>query len=88
MTDKYDSNSGDYSSYTDNFKRQTMVDVKSVECLDGDLDESSQVNSTKAGDYVRELLAEKLSIDHVKQPNVARLIDQGMYYLCIGLSES
>lgn len=78
MTDRYDSNGGDYGSYPDNFKRKTMVDVKSLESLDGDMDESNQANSTKAGDYVRELLAEKLSIDHVKQPNVCRLIDQGM----------
>lgn len=74
MVDKYDSN-GDYSSYTDNFKRKSISE-KVTESIDGDNEESNPANQ-KAGEYVRELLAEKLSIDQNKLPNSTRLLDQG-----------
>lgn len=74
MADKYDSN-GDYGSYTDNFKRKNMPDTI-TESIDGDNEETNSLNQ-KAGEYVRELLAEKLSIDQNKLPNATRLIDQG-----------
>lgn len=73
MADKYDSN-GDYASYTDNFKRKNMPDTI-TESVDGDNEEANALNQ-KAGEYVRELLAEKLSIDQNKLPNATRLIDQ------------
>jgi hypothetical protein len=74
MADKYDSN-GDYGTYADNFKRKSIVD-KLNEAGDGENDESNPA-AQKAGEYVRELLAEKLTIDQNKQPNACRLIDQG-----------
>jgi KH domain-containing RNA-binding signal transduction-associated protein 3 len=73
MADKYDSN-GDYGTYADNFKRKSIVD-KLNEAGDGENDESNPA-AQKAGEYVRELLAEKLTIDQNKQPNACRLIDQ------------
>ncbi|KAJ8976371.1 hypothetical protein NQ317_003225 [Molorchus minor] len=73
MNDKYDSN-GDYPSYTENFKRkETSDNMKDVD--DGENDESNS-GSQKAGEYVRELMAEKILIDQNKHPNAARLLDQ------------
>ncbi|KAJ8938040.1 hypothetical protein NQ318_013948 [Aromia moschata] len=69
--DKYDSN-GDYS-YPENFKRKEMSDK--VEENDGENEENQA--STKTGEYVRELMAEKISIDQKKLPNAVRLLDQG-----------
>lgn len=74
MADKYDSN-GDYGGYTGNFKRES-VSEKGNDGTDGENEESNPA-AQKAGEYVRELLAEKLSIDQNKHPNAARLIDQG-----------
>lgn len=74
MVDKYDSN-GDYGSYTDNFKRKSMSDKLSEP---GDLEnDESNPAMHKAGEYVRELLAEKLNLDLNKQSHAARLIEQG-----------
>lgn len=41
--------------------------------------EDKDYQSDKAGEYMRELLAEKLAIDPQKWPNAMRLIDQGQY---------
>ncbi|CAH0550848.1 unnamed protein product [Brassicogethes aeneus] len=73
MTDKYDSNE-DYGSYGENAKRKSAGD-KGPDSIDLDNDESNPANN-KAGEYVRELLAEKISIDQNKLPNATRLIDQ------------
>lgn len=42
----------------------------------GDM-ETNQVDSVKAGEYVRELLKEKMSLDPAQWPNAMRLVDQG-----------
>ncbi|KAJ8925376.1 hypothetical protein NQ315_009207 [Exocentrus adspersus] len=73
MADKYDSN-GDYASYSDSFKRKNMPETAS-ESIDGESEEPNALNQ-KAGEYVRELLSEKVSIDQNKYPNAIRLIDQ------------
>lgn len=72
MADKYDSN-GDYSGYGGDFKRKGSSDK-----LNSNEDESDDQNpaAQKAGEYIRELLAEKLVLDQTKFPNAARLIDQ------------
>lgn len=78
MADKYDSN-GDYNNYSgsnsSDFKRKSTSDMKddSQDCEN----EESNPSSQKAAEYVRELLSEKISLDHGKWPNAARLIDQG-----------
>ncbi|XP_049826743.1 KH domain-containing, RNA-binding, signal transduction-associated protein 2 isoform X2 [Aethina tumida] len=73
MTDKYDSN-GDYAAYGDNFKRKSNAAEK-IEIEDVDNEEANP-QSQKSGEYVRELLAEKISIDQNKFPNATKLIDQ------------
>ena len=78
MGDKYDSN-GDYGNYTSDFKRKSMSD-KVSDVQDGENEESNPA-SRKAGEYVRELLSEKLSLDQSKYPNASRLVDQGMFMI-------
>lgn len=39
--------------------------------------ETNQADSVKAGEYVRELLKEKMSLDPAQYPNAMRLVDQG-----------
>lgn len=75
MADKYDSN-GDYTSYPGDFKRKS-VSEKLNDITDGENEESNPA-AQKAGEYIRELLAEKLSLDQNKHANAIRLIDQGM----------
>ncbi|KAG5881145.1 hypothetical protein JTB14_020847 [Gonioctena quinquepunctata] len=67
MTDKYDSN-GDY--YAESFKRDKKGDGE----MSGEGEEN--LNSQKASEYVRELLAEKLELDQDKLPNAVRLLEQ------------
>lgn len=67
--------------YGDNFKR-ISTDAKSNENGTGnergsENQDSSMVNQ-RANDYVKELLGEKLTLDHHKQPNCMRLIEQGI----------
>lgn len=69
MANNYDSN-GDYESYGGDFKRKSGGP-------EGEAEESNPA-AQKAGEYVRELLGEKLSIDQSKHPNASRLIDQGI----------
>lgn len=78
MADKYDSN-GDYSSYPGDFKRKATSSEKLNE---NSPDENEEANpaAQKINEYIRELLAEKLSIDPIKQPHAARLIDQGRFF--------
>ncbi|KAF5275036.1 hypothetical protein FQA39_LY06973 [Lamprigera yunnana] len=72
MVDKYDSN-GDYSGYGGDFKRKGSSDK-----MNSNEDESDDQNpaAQKAGEYIRELLAEKLILDQSKYSHAARLIDQ------------
>lgn len=64
------SSNGDYK-----YQREDDVDLKPR--LDKDQDDKEhQVD--KAGEYVRELLQEKVELDTQKWPNAIRLIDQGM----------
>lgn len=69
MTDR--SSNGEYKYRDDN-----NAD-KPRSLLDKD-DKDSQADKT--GEYVRELLQEKLEIDSSKWPNALRLIDQGKNY--------
>lgn len=50
-------------------------DIKS-RMLDKESDEKDH-QIDKAGEYVRELLQEKLELDNQKSPNAIRLLDQG-----------
>lgn len=81
MVDKYDSN-GDYGGYAGDFKRKNPSSEKLNEIPPGDNEESNPATQ-KVNEYVRELLAEKLSIDPIKHPHAARLIDQGIFFLRI-----
>ena len=64
------SSNGEYNKY----QHDDDVDTKPRISLEKD-DKDSQVD--KAGEYVRELLQEKLELDTQKWPNALRLIDQG-----------
>lgn len=73
MAEAYEGNGDDFG-YTESsdFKRQNDISDKS----DND-DENDVPVSEKVEIYLRELLGEKVSIDH-KYPHAERLIDQGM----------
>lgn len=71
MTDR--SSNGEYKYRDDNADKPRSLSDKD--------DKDSQVDKT--GEYVRELLQEKLEIDSHKWPNALRLIDQGKNYLFI-----
>lgn len=45
--------------------------------MKNDVEMESQISPDKAGDYVRELLHEKQSLDSSQWPNALRLLDQG-----------
>ncbi|XP_076236730.1 KH domain-containing, RNA-binding, signal transduction-associated protein 2 isoform X4 [Calliopsis andreniformis] len=61
---------GDYK-----YQREESIDIKPRVSLEKDRDEKEhQVD--KAGEYVRELLQEKVELDSQKWPNATRLIDQ------------
>ena len=64
------SSNGEYNKY----QRDENADEKSRISVEKD-DKDSLVD--KAGEYVRELLQEKLEIDTQKWPNALRLLDQG-----------
>lgn len=88
MADKYDSN-GDYKNYSgsnsSDFKRKNLTaensSGKNQEETHED-DENGEQNpaAQKAAEYIRELLAEKIAIDHGKCAHAARLLDQGIYF--------
>jgi hypothetical protein len=58
-----------------NIAQQDYVTMKSAT---GDMEMEAASVGDKAGDYVRELLHEKQSIDSSQCPNASRLLDQGM----------
>lgn len=78
MAETYDGN-GDvhYSEASSDFKRKNTNSVKS----DDDDDHDAPI-SEKVSEYLRELLTEKVAIDH-KYPNAERLLDTGLlkFYL-------
>ncbi|XP_028128321.1 KH domain-containing, RNA-binding, signal transduction-associated protein 2 isoform X2 [Diabrotica virgifera virgifera] len=71
MTDKYNSNGEDY--YGDKRKGGEESIKRDSEAA-GDNEENT--SSQRASEYVKELLAEKLSIDQHKLPNAVRLLEQ------------
>lgn len=63
------------------YQREENSDSKVRVSSEKDRDEKEhQVD--KAGEYVRELLQEKVELDSQKWPNATRLIDQGKCYCC------
>ncbi|CAH0717650.1 unnamed protein product, partial [Brenthis ino] len=73
MAEKYDKN-----GYNDSdFKRNSSLNVKQDEELDQEQDgeDGSKINE-KAGEYMRELLSEKIKLNNTKFPISSRLIDQ------------
>lgn len=58
---------------TNNSESQEDIQMKSEA---GDM-ETSQADGVKAGEYVRELVKEKMSMDPGQYPNAMRLVDQG-----------
>lgn len=80
MSDR--ASNGDYK-----YQREENSDSKQRLSLEKDRDEKEhQVD--KAGEYVRELLQEKVELDSQKWPNATRLIDQGRSYCCRLFSSS
>lgn len=70
--------SNDY--YGDNFKRNSNENKTSENGNGnerGGENHDSALSNQRANDYVKELLGEKLTLDHHKQPNCMRLIEQG-----------
>lgn len=74
MADKYDKNG--YNS--GDFKRNTTQGKP--EELDQNGEEGIKINE-KAGEYMRELLSEKIKLNNSKFPLSMKLIDQGMLIL-------
>lgn len=71
MAEKFDSN-GDL--YGENLKRKAENEDKNAESA-GENEENGM--TSKAVEYVKELLAEKILIDQTKLPNATRLLEQG-----------
>lgn len=67
--------------YNSNSNLSDTTDAKSDSLLfkmsDGEADMDDCKSSEKAGEYVRELLQEKQSLDSSQWPNALRLLDQG-----------
>lgn len=78
MAEQYDSN-GDYNSYPGDFKRKTISDGIN-DGVEGENEESNPA-AQKAGEYIKELLTEKLSLDQNKHAHAIKLIDQGTVLL-------
>lgn len=70
MAEQYDTN-GDfnYADGSSDFKRKNATSEKSD-------DEEDHPIAEKVSEYLRELLSEKVSIDH-KYPHAERLLEQG-----------
>lgn len=71
MAEKYDSKNGYNSS---DFKRNAPQDANMKNEQDG---EDNPVINEKAGEYMRELLSEKIKLNNAKFPIITKLIDQG-----------
>lgn len=72
MEDKYDKNGYGGSD----FKRNTQQENKNENQHDQDGEDSGKLNE-KTGEYMRELLSEKIKIDQSKFPISTKLLDQG-----------
>ncbi|CAG9859433.1 unnamed protein product [Phyllotreta striolata] len=75
MCEKYDSN-GEY--YDDNFKRKSNFQTK-IEDGNSNTEtagENDDGSGSKTGEYIKELLAEKILIDQGRLPNATRLLEQ------------
>lgn len=73
ITEAYEGNGEfNYADGSSDFKRKNASSVKS----DVDDEENDAPVSEKVNEYLRELLAEKVAIDH-KYTHAERLIDQG-----------
>lgn len=72
--------------YVENFKRNSNENKTSTENGTGNErgseNQDSALANQRANDYVKELLGEKLTLDHHKQPNCMRLIEQGITFWC------
>lgn len=75
MSEKFDSNNGYNSS---DFKRNSNQDMQGGDAdrHDQDGDDGAKIND-KAGEYMRELLSEKIKLNTAKFPYATKLIDQG-----------
>ncbi|KAJ8710333.1 hypothetical protein PYW07_009699 [Mythimna separata] len=71
MADKYDKNG--YNS--SDFKRNAPQDANMENDQEQDGEDNPKINE-KAGEYMRELLSEKIKINNAKFPIVTKLIDQ------------
>lgn len=69
MAEKYDKNG--YNSSSGDFKRDAPE-----EFMEQDGEDGAKINE-KAGEYIRELLSEKIKLNVGKFPVSTRLIDQG-----------
>lgn len=81
MSEKYDKNG--YNS--SDFKRNSSQDLKQDEPdHEQDGEDESKLNE-KAGEYMRELLSEKIKLNNAKFPISSRLIDQGKFIFYVYL---
>lgn len=84
MAEKYDKN-----GHNSDFKRKSTEQQEEQE-HEQDGEEGTKLNE-KAGEYMRELLSEKIKLNNAKFPVSSRLIDLGMiiirnnYCLCYKL---
>lgn len=60
----------------ENNSEQVKSDDFQMKSEPGDM-ETNQADSAKMGEYVRELLTEKMALDPSQYPNAMRLVDQG-----------
>lgn len=72
MAEKYDKNG--YNS--SDFKRNAPQDANIDNEQEQDGDDNPKINE-KAGEYMRELLSEKIKLNNAKFPIITKLIDQG-----------
>lgn len=71
MADKYDKNGYNSSDFKRNSTQESMEQEQ-----EQDGEEGSKLNE-KAGEYMRELLSEKIKLNNSKFPMAVKLIDQG-----------
>lgn len=72
MAEKYDSKNGYNSS---DFKRNAPQDANMENEQEQDGEDNPKINE-KAGEYMRELLSEKIKLNNAKFPIITKLIDQ------------